>query len=192
MAGQLLLLRIRQDRRALTSQQYSKAGRHQRTISRAAEYRPAPHARDATTHNPGWVEGEPVKTLNAIDKHVGGRIRMRRVMLAMSQQKLGDALGVTFQQVQKYEKGGNRLGASQLQQISHVLQVPVEFFFEGAPSASATRGSDRSALSTTWVNDFVTSPDGLRLTKAFQGISDAGLRRRIVLLVKEIAGDDGD
>ena len=133
-----------------------------------------------------------MKTPNPIDKHVGGRVRMRRVMLAMSQQKLGDALGVSIQQVQKYEKGANRLGAGRLQQISHVLQVPVAFFFEGAPSASATCGSDGNALSTTWVTDFVASPDGIKLVKAFQGFSDAGLRRRIVLLVKEIAGDDGD
>ena len=74
---------------------------------------------------------------NPTDKHVGSRVRMRRKMLAMSQTKLGDALGVTFQQVQKYEKGTNRIGASRLQQMSHILQVPVVFFFEGAPNASA-------------------------------------------------------
>src|SRR5574337_791085 len=73
------------------------------------------------------------KAPNPIDKHVGSRVRMRRMMLAISQEKLGDALGLTFQQVQKYEKGTNRIGASRLQQISHVLQVPVAFFFEGAP-----------------------------------------------------------
>src|ERR1700751_4114459 len=73
------------------------------------------------------------KAPNPIDKHVGSRVRMRRMMLAMSQEKLGDALGLTFQQVQKYEKGTNRIGASRLQQISHILQVPVAFFFEGAP-----------------------------------------------------------
>jgi transcriptional regulator with XRE-family HTH domain len=72
--------------------------------------------------------------LNPIDKYVGRRVRMRRLMLAMSQEKLGDALGLTFQQVQKYEKGTNRIGASRLQQISHILQVPVAFFFEGAPN----------------------------------------------------------
>src|SRR4249919_1684972 len=74
------------------------------------------------------------KAPNPIDKHVGSRVRMRRMMLSMSQEKLGDALGLTFQQVQKYEKGTNRIGASRLQQISHILQVPVAFFFEGAPS----------------------------------------------------------
>jgi transcriptional regulator with XRE-family HTH domain len=74
------------------------------------------------------------KVPNPIDRHVGSRVRMRRMMLGMSQEKLGDALGLTFQQVQKYEKGANRIGASRLQQISQILQVPVSFFFEGAPS----------------------------------------------------------
>src|SRR5271156_21827 len=73
------------------------------------------------------------KSPNPIDKHVGSRVRMRRMMLSMSQEKLGDALGLTFQQVQKYEKGTNRIGASRLQQISQILQVPVSFFFDGAP-----------------------------------------------------------
>src|SRR5437588_9574105 len=76
------------------------------------------------------------KAANPIDRHVGSRVRMRRKMLAMSQTKLGDALGVTFQQVQKYEKGTNRIGAGRLQQISHILQVPVVFFFEAASNAS--------------------------------------------------------
>jgi len=75
------------------------------------------------------------KTPNPTDRHVGARVRMRRMMLGMSQEKLGDALDLTFQQVQKYEKGANRIGASRLQQISNILQVPVSFFFEGAPNA---------------------------------------------------------
>src|SRR4026208_980717 len=74
------------------------------------------------------------KTPNPTDKHVGSRVRIRRMMLAMSQEKLGDALDLTFQQVQKNEKGPNRIGASRLQQISRILQVPVSFFFEGAPT----------------------------------------------------------
>jgi transcriptional regulator with XRE-family HTH domain len=74
------------------------------------------------------------KAPNPIDKHVGSRVRVRRMILAMSQAKLGDALCLTFQQLQKYEKGTNRIGASRLQQISHILQVPVSFFFDGAPT----------------------------------------------------------
>ena len=77
------------------------------------------------------------KSPNPIDKHVGSRVRMRRMMLSMSQEKLGDALGVTFQQVQKYEKGANRIGASRLHHIARILQVPVAFFFEGAPDLQA-------------------------------------------------------
>ena len=73
------------------------------------------------------------KAPNAIDKHVGSKVRMRRMMLSMSQEKLAEALGLTFQQVQKYEKGTNRIGASRIQQISLILQVPVSFFFDGAP-----------------------------------------------------------
>ena len=87
------------------------------------------------------------KASNAIDQHVGRRVRMRRIMLAMSQEKLGAELGLTFQQVQKYEKGTNRIAASRLQQISQILQVPVSFFFEGAPNALAPHGSGGGALS---------------------------------------------
>ena len=82
------------------------------------------------------------KAPNPTDKHVGSRVRMRRMMLGMSQEKLGDALGLTFQQVQKYEKGTNRIGASRLQQISHILQVPVAFFFEGAPNLPGQRRTE--------------------------------------------------
>src|SRR5882762_9293423 len=78
------------------------------------------------------------KAPNPIDKHVGSRVRMRRMMLAMSQEKLGDALGLTFQQVQKYEKGTNRIGASRLQQIASIQQVPISFFFEGVPGSSSS------------------------------------------------------
>jgi transcriptional regulator with XRE-family HTH domain len=95
------------------------------------------------------------KSPNPVDKHVGSRMRMRRMMLAMSQGNLGDALGLTFQQVQKYEKGTNRIGASRLQQLSHILQVPVTFFFEGAPNASAPHGSNGSALSMAQIDDFI-------------------------------------
>ena len=130
------------------------------------------------------------KAPNPIDKHVGSRVRMRRMMLSMSQEKLGDALGLTFQQVQKYEKGTNRIGASRLQQISHILQVPVEFFFEGAPHLAGATRTDGDAPSPAYVSDFLASSDGLALTKAFMRISDAKLRRRIVDLVEQIAGEE--
>jgi transcriptional regulator with XRE-family HTH domain len=129
------------------------------------------------------------KTPNPTDKHVGSRVRMRRMMLGMSQEKLGDALDLTFQQVQKYEKGTNRIGASRLQQISHILQVPVAFFFEGAPGAQISGRVEGmgEAPSPAYVSDFLATSDGLALTKAFMRIEDAKLRRRIVDLVEQIA-----
>ncbi len=132
------------------------------------------------------------KAPNPIDKHVGSRVRMRRMMLGMSQEKLGDALGLTFQQVQKYEKGTNRIGASRLQQIAQILQVQVSFFFEGAPNISSASRPDgfSEAASPAYVSDFLASSDGLALTKAFMKIEDSKLRRRIVDLVEQIAGND--
>jgi transcriptional regulator with XRE-family HTH domain len=129
------------------------------------------------------------KVPNPIDTHVGSRVRMRRKMLKMTQEKLGNCLGITFQQVQKYEKGTNRISASRLQQAAHILQVPVPFFFEGAPG---NLNSDRSAVSPAYVNEFVSSSEGLRLIDAFIRIDKAKTRRRIVDLVRVIAGDDGD
>jgi transcriptional regulator with XRE-family HTH domain len=129
-----------------------------------------------------------IKAPNPTDKHVGSRVRMRRMMLSMSQEKLGDALSLTFQQVQKYEKGSNRIGASRLQQISEILQVPVSFFFEGAPSQFGNRADGLAeAPSPAYVSDFLATPDGLALTKAFMQIKDGKLRRRLVDLVEAIA-----
>jgi transcriptional regulator with XRE-family HTH domain len=115
---------------------------------------------------------------------------MRRKMLAMSQTELGDALGITYQQVQKNERGTNRIGASRLQQISHILQVPIAFFFEGAPNASAPHGPHGRELPIAQIDDFVSDPNGLKLIGAFMRIANAQLRRSIVMLVQEIA--DGD
>src|SRR4030088_2169456 len=120
------------------------------------------------------------KAPNPIDKHVGSRVRMRRMMLAMSQEKLGDALGLTFQQVQKYEKGTNRISASRLQQISHILQVPVPFFFEDAPLLPGQHRGAKEAPSPAYVSDFLATSEGLALIKAFMRIKKSKLRRRIV------------
>jgi transcriptional regulator with XRE-family HTH domain len=131
------------------------------------------------------------KAPNPIDKHVGSRVRMRRMMLGMSQEKLGDSLGLTFQQVQKYEKGTNRIGASRLQQIAGILQVPVSFFFDGAPQLAEHRQPGMTdAPSPAYVSEFLATADGLALTKAFMRISDAKMRRRIVDLVAQIAGEE--
>jgi transcriptional regulator with XRE-family HTH domain len=119
---------------------------------------------------------------NPVDKHVGSRIRMRRLMLGMSQEKLAGGLGITFQQVQKYEKGTNRIGAGRLQHISHILQIPVAFFFDGSPHGEAP--------SPAYVSDLLTTAAGLALVEAFMRIREPTLRQRIVKLVQEIAGDD--
>ena len=132
----------------------------------------------------------PSGALNPIDKHVGSRMRMRRLMLDMSQTDLGNALGLTFQQVQKYEKGSNRIGAGRLQHISKILQVPVSFFFEGAPHSPGHSGGMSEAPSPAYVADFLATSDGLSLTKAFMRIKSSKLRRRIVDLVEQIAGMD--
>ena len=129
------------------------------------------------------------RTPNPIDKHVGSRVRMRRLMLGMSQTKLADGLGLTFQQVQKYEKGTNRMGASRLQHLSHILQIPVPFFFEGAPHLPGQPTGIGGAPSPAYVSEFLATTDGLALTKAFMRIKEPGLRRRIVALVEDMAGD---
>jgi transcriptional regulator with XRE-family HTH domain len=131
----------------------------------------------------------PRRVIDPIDKHVGSRVRMRRLMLGMSQTDVAGALGLTFQQLQKYEKGSNRISASRLQHLSQILQIPVPFFFEGAPAASgiprAAKGA-ADAPSPSYVSDFLATADGLDLVKAFMCIEDAKLRRAIVLLVEEI------
>lgn len=126
------------------------------------------------------------KSGNSIDKYVGLRVRTRRMMMKMSQTKLGDALGLTFQQVQKYEKGVNRIGASRLQAIAVILQVPIEFFFEGAPQSSSSKDKEAGP---DYVQEFLATRDGLALSKAFMQIKQPALRRRIVHLVEDIATD---
>jgi transcriptional regulator with XRE-family HTH domain len=130
------------------------------------------------------------KAPNPVDKYVGSRVRMRRIMLGMSQEKLGEALGLTFQQVQKYEKGTNRVGASRIQQISEILQVPISFLFEGGPSGGTSTGKFSEATSPNFVSDFLATSEGLALTRAFTRITDAKLRRSIVELVEQIAAHE--
>ena len=129
------------------------------------------------------------KAPNPIDKHVGARVRMRRMMVQMSQEKLGESLGITFQQIQKYEKGTNRIGASRLQQISIVLGVPVAFFFEGAPTVGPEVDGVSEAHSPAYVADFLATSDGLSLTRNFMRISAPKVRRKLVDLVTAIAGE---
>src|SRR3954447_20623695 len=112
------------------------------------------------------------KAPNPIDKHVGSRVRMRRMMLSMSQEKLGDALGLTFQQVQKYEKGTNRIGASRLQHLTQILDVPISFFFEGVLTVPGKIIGKGVPPSPDNVTDFLATRDGLALIKAFMRIKD--------------------
>lgn len=131
------------------------------------------------------------KKPNPIDTHVGTRIRLRRNMLGMSQEKLGESLGITFQQIQKYEKGTNRVGASRLQAISGILGVPVSFFFEDAPGHAAANGFAESQT-TDYVVDFLSSTEGLQLNRAFVKIRDPKIRRKVVDLVKTLGSSDED
>ena len=131
---------------------------------------------------------ENKKKPNPIDVHVGGRIRLRRNMLGMSQERLGEQLGITFQQVQKYEKGTNRVGASRLQAISSILEVPVAYFFENAPGSTATGLAEEHQ--PNYVVDFLSSSEGLKLNRAFVRISDPKVRGRIIDLVRALADDE--
>ena len=136
---------------------------------------------------------QPVKKLpNPIDKHVGSRVRMQRVLIGMSQERLGGALGLTFQQVQKYEKGTNRIGASRLQQIAGILKVPPAFFFEQMPDGSGAHAAPGLAEEGTgYVVDFLSTPEGLMLNKAFIRIKEARVRKKIIDLVNALADDAG-
>jgi transcriptional regulator with XRE-family HTH domain len=118
---------------------------------------------------------------NSIDKHVGTRLRVRRMMLGMSQTYIGDALGVTFQQVQKYESGVNRIGAGRLHQIAGILGVPVTFFFDDTPAKAGSLPAEDPMAG-------LANSAGLRLAMAFTRITDAELRRRIIRLVEKLAG----
>jgi transcriptional regulator with XRE-family HTH domain len=130
------------------------------------------------------------KSPNPVDRHVGTRVRMRRMMIGMSQEKLGEALGITFQQVQKYEKGMNRISASRLQQTSRVLGVPIDYFYEGAPQFDAeAAGGFAENPSPAYMAELTTN-DGLNLLKAFASIKSARVRRRVVELVRALAEDD--
>jgi len=133
------------------------------------------------------------KSPNPIDVHVGSRVRLRRMLVGYSQDKLGEELGLTFQQIQKYEKGANRIGASRLWQIGKILGVPVQFFYEGMSDADA--GSAHAAGfaeedATPLFMDFISSSEGMQLNKYFPQITDPAVRKKILDLVKSLAEED--
>jgi len=133
---------------------------------------------------------------NPLDLHVGSRVRLQRMLLGMSQEKLGEQLGLTFQQIQKYEKGINRIGASRLYELAKVLGVSVEFFYEDAPGTTPTNKSQNSSSGLAerqadrYVVDFLSSREGIELNKAFVKITDPKVRRAIVDLVRSLAGEE--
>lgn len=134
---------------------------------------------------------ETKKKPNPIDVHVGKRVRLRRTMLGFSQEKLGDSLGITFQQIQKYEKGSNRIGASRLQQLSEILKTPISFFFEDSPgSEKVTIDGLSEADSPNYVVDFLSTSEGLQLYKAFSNIKDPKVRKKIIDLVRSLADEE--
>lgn len=133
------------------------------------------------------------KKSNRIDAHVGSRVRLRRMVVGLSQEKLGDKIGLTFQQIQKYEKGVNRIGASRLFSLSQILEVPVQFFFEGAPQAERLKNHGYADSGTEdFLYEFLNTRDGLELNRAFVKISDARVRRTVIELVRSLAGGDAN
>ena len=131
-----------------------------------------------------------------IDEHVGSRVRLRRMLLGFSQEKLGELLGLTFQQVQKYEKGTNRIGASRLFEMSQILGVPVQYFYEDLPTDNTNSlgpgfAEDADDADHQMVS-FLGSREGIELNRAFIRIKSAKVRRSIVELARSLADDESD
>lgn len=123
-----------------------------------------------------------------IDVHVGSRVRMRRTLLGMSQEKLGNALGLTFQQIQKYERGANRIGSSRLFKLSRILDVPVSFFFEDMPVQGSKRTTGLSDSSPATIEaDQLSKRETLELVRAYYKIKDPRIRKKTFELVKAVA-----
>ncbi|RZO68245.1 MAG: XRE family transcriptional regulator [Parvularculaceae bacterium] len=138
---------------------------------------------------------EKDKKPHPIDIHVGARVRMRRTMLGMSQDKLGDSLGLTFQQIQKYEKGVNRIGASRLFEIAKVLEIPIQFLFEDFDSFTNTPygfAENAPDSDSSMLMDFLSSPEGIQLCRHFAQIEDPRVRRRVIDLVKTLSDKEGE
>jgi transcriptional regulator with XRE-family HTH domain len=136
------------------------------------------------------VSKQSVKRPNPTDIYVGSRVRMRRKMMGMSQEKLGEGLGITFQQIQKYEKGTNRIGASRLQKIAEILEVPVSYFFPDQSSDVAMGLAEEGGPG--YVVDFLSTAEGLELNRAFARIKNAKVRRKMIELVRAVANGAQD
>ncbi|MDA7948016.1 MAG: helix-turn-helix domain-containing protein [Hyphomicrobiaceae bacterium] len=129
---------------------------------------------------------------NPVDIHVGSRVRLRRMLVGLSQEKLGDSMGLTFQQIQKYEKGVNRIGASRLFKLSQVLDVPVQFFFDGMPAVEdGSMPELGDGDSESYLYEFLNTRDGLELNRAFMKVSNPEVRRAIIDLVRTLGRGKG-
>ena len=138
-------------------------------------------------------DGKGSRRPNPIDVHVGTRVRLQRMLRGISQEKLGEKLGLTFQQVQKYEKGVNRIGASRLFDLANVLGVPIQFFYDEAPAMEGRvppQPGFAERPSETYIFEFLNTREGLELNRAFAKISDPRSRRAVVELVRAIAQDN--
>ncbi len=131
---------------------------------------------------------------NPIDAHVGSRVRLQRMLRGISQEKLGEKLGLTFQQIQKYEKGVNRIGASRLFELANVLGVPVQFFYDDAPvleeRGALQPGFAEAPPTDSYVFEFLNTREGLELNRAFAKITDPATRRAVIDLVRALAKED--
>lgn len=127
------------------------------------------------------------RRVTPVDQHIGKRIRIARLAAKISQEKLAAACGVSFQQVQKYENGLNRVGAGRLPIIARVLGVDVPYFFDGAPTPTKSGASRTASLSQQIINSVLSSPLGMRLNKAFAQIDDKDTQYRVVELVEQMS-----
>lgn len=134
----------------------------------------------------------PKKQANPVDIQVGNRVRIRRMLIGMSQERLGELLGLTFQQVQKYEKGVNRIGAGRLFDVSRILGVPIDYFYEGVGAQLAGQEGFAEDGSAPPVMEFVSSGEGLQLSLAFMKIKDSKVRKRVLDLVKSLAEEEAE
>ena len=128
-----------------------------------------------------------MKVADQIDAYLGSRVRLRRMTLGMRQDELGDALGLTFQQIQKYERGQNRISAGRLYRIAQLLSVPVSYFFDGLPTPDDDPGEPSLIERDIQVQEFLASPEGYAVALAFQRIDDVSTRRRLAELIDTIA-----
>ncbi len=144
-------------------------------------------AKDEVISGASKPRGNKKKSPNPVDVHVGSRVRLRRMLVGFSQEKLGESMGLTFQQIQKYEKGVNRIGASRLFKLSQVLDVPVQFFFEGMPSAQGSANLGMAEPDPdAFLYEFLNTRDGLELNRAFIKVRDTNVRKSVIDLVRSI------